>query len=132
MKQAVFAAVAAVTLGAGSLAQGQAAWEPIGTRNGAPASYNPATVERKGTVVTAMVKYDGPQSMRENFASAAIPVASYQERMSIDCAAKTYAALQTTGYSSAGTQLYQFGNGASMISTAERPDLATLQAKVCK
>ena len=134
MKQVAFAAVAVFTLGVASLAQGQTAWEPVGARNGAAASYDPASVQRAGTVVTTMVRYVGPEASMPKipFAGAYLPSTSYQEKMAIDCKASTYAAQQTSGYSSAGRQLFLFNNGASMLPIAERPELQTLQTKVCK
>ena len=134
MKQVVFAAVAAFTLGAGALAQAQAAWEPVGTKDGKTVTYNPATVQRNGTVVTSQVKYEGPEAVMPKAGSfgTAIPPSSYQEKMAIDCAAHTWAAQQTTGYSFAGTLLYQFNNGATMLPLAQVPVLQALEAKVCK
>jgi hypothetical protein len=123
-------AAALASVGAAS-AQGAYVWETVGSQDGYTLSYNPLTVSKADGVSTVTIKLEGTPPAVMPTDSQGKPVAWYVERMSINCAAQTYADLEMTGYNAAGDVTMSTKNAHGMVPNAQSPVASAMMGKVC-
>ncbi|MCG9915057.1 MAG: hypothetical protein MH112_01690 [Phenylobacterium sp.] len=112
-------------------AQSTYLWEELGSGDGMTASYNPLTVKHENGVVTFLEKisYATPGELPDGRL-----MGYYTVKMTIDCAAKTYAHADYTAYTAAGVVVPGVADstpaGMNAISPGGVPD--DFRVKFCK
>lgn len=112
-------------------AQSTYLWEELGSGDGLTASYNPLSVQNENGIVTFLEKisYATPAVLPDGQ-----QVSYYTVKMTIDCAAKTYAHADYTAYTAAGVVVPGVTDttpaGMNAISPGGVPD--AFRIKFCK
>ena len=125
------AIISALVIGGGASAHSAYLWEELGSADGLTVSYNPLTVKVENGVATFLEKvaYATPASLPNGEA-----VSYYTVRMTIDCAAGTYAHADYQAYDSDGAAMTNVSDstppGMHPIAPGGAP--AAFQAKFCK
>lgn len=131
-KIAILAAVGALAAGP---ALAQTNWTDVATGPSGTLSYDATSVTQSNGVVTATIKVAGATSTSLNAtlpSGQVIHPAYYVERMSIACAASTYADLQMTSYDAQNNVLGSQANVHGMIPVAQSSVAQAMQAKLCQ